>query len=57
MASKIPVQWLFLKLLHFAGTKIIFFFNSGSFQNKGPKHGINFFLSLTFFNDFVSNLV
>jgi hypothetical protein len=46
MTSKIPVQGLFSKLLHFAGTEITFFFNTGSFQNEGQLQGLKHYLSL-----------
>jgi hypothetical protein len=45
MASMIPVQGLFSKLLHFAGIKINFFFNRGSFQNEGQLQGLKHYLS------------
>jgi hypothetical protein len=41
MASMIPAQGLFSKFLNFVGTKINFFFNSGSlFKNEEQLEGL-----------------
>jgi hypothetical protein len=45
MASKIPVQGLFSKLLNFAGTKIKFFLTRALFKMSDNLQGLKHYLS------------